>query len=53
MEESKGWTSHVNGTALLLRVRGERQLDTPQGQAIFRLAHGLTVCADRQPQIEQ
>ena len=51
MEESKGWTSHVNGTALLLRLRGERQLDTLQGRVLFRLAHGLTVGSEGQRSI--
>ena len=43
MEMSKGWTSHVQGTALLLRLRGKHQLNTLQGRAVFRLAHGMTV----------
>ena len=49
MEESKGWISHVRGTALLLHLRGQQQFNTLRGRTIFRLAHGLTVSAVDNP----
>ena len=46
MDDSKAWTSHVNGTALLLRLRGSQQFETLSGRAVFRLAYGLTVSVE-------
>jgi hypothetical protein len=36
-----GWSSHVSGTEALLRMRGNKQFNTPAGRRMFKQAIGL------------
>ena len=42
--ETIAWDSHESGRALLLRLRGLEQFQSPRGQSLFRVVNSHMVC---------